>query len=91
MLAILLIVCFIYVFVGLILFRYQEIWYEKNHPTFFKDMSPFDYVRYVFKMVFWWLPNVIVNIKFKKKDSKKHKKSWWERHICEKVPDDLDI
>jgi hypothetical protein len=54
-------------------------------------MSPFDYVRYVFKLVFWWLPNIIINIKFKKKDIEKPRKSWWERHICEKVPDDLDI
>jgi hypothetical protein len=54
-------------------------------------MSPFDYVRYVFKLVFWWLPNIIINIKFKKKDIEKPRKSWWGRHICEKVPDDLDI
>lgn len=91
MLAILLIVSFVYVLVGLVLFKYQEVWYEKNRPTFFKNMSPLDYVRYVFKIVFWWLPNLIINVRFKKKDTKKPKKTWWERNICDKVPDDLEI
>jgi hypothetical protein len=91
MLPILLIVTFMYVLVGLVLLRYQEKWYEENQPSFIKNLSPFDYVRYVFKLVFWWLPNIIINIKFKKKDIEKPRKSWWERHICEKVPDDLDI
>lgn len=91
MLSILLIVSFIYVLVGLILLRYQEKWYEENQPSFFKSLSPFDYVRYAFKLVFWWLPNLIFNRKFKKTDINKNKKTWWERHICDKVPDDLDI
>jgi hypothetical protein len=91
MLPILLIVTFMYVLVGLVLLRYQEKWYEENQPSFIKNLSPFDYLRHVFKIVFWWLPNLIFKRKFKKIDVKENKKTWWEKNICDKVPDDLDI
>lgn len=73
MLIVFLIICFLYVLVGLLMFRFQERWYEKNNPSFFNGISPFDYVRFVFRVVFLWLPNLIVDKKFKKADNKKKK------------------
>lgn len=51
---------FIYIIIGLIMYSLQENYVKENKSDFFNGINNIDYIKYVLFSVLLWFPNLII-------------------------------